>query len=496
MQFYRIIILVLSINISTIVAANDHKYFGYLGEKYEQQQRYDKALMLTRRAIFKAQEDYHPAWLIRWQWQLGRIFKAQNKIAPAIAAYQQALQGLNSKFGWKMNDACKTETSIYQKIRPIYFELADLLLQQNSISAARDVIEQLKAADLKNYFGDCVLLKTKSVEKIADKYTAVIYPIVLEKRLELIISLPRQNLKRITVNVEHQQINNAVIKFNKAIQKGRSDLEDISYLAIAQRLYNWLIRPIEKSLNNIKTLVFVPEGILGTLSMAALHDGKQFLIEKYALAITPSLNLTIAKAKNQKKKKILIAGITKATQGYAKLHYAKSEIKAISKLEDTSDLLDEKFTAANFQKYLNQNNYNIVHITSHAEFAPNAKASFIITQNGKINLTKLDHLIKFKQKQAIELLTLSACNTAKGDQEWAALGLSGIAIKAGAMSSLATLWKAHDLTTYHMINIFYQKYFQNQSKAQALQVAQKRIIDTIYHHPIYWAPLVLIGNWL
>jgi CHAT domain-containing protein len=414
---------------------------------------------------------------------LGRIFKAQNKIVPAIAAYQQALDGLNY--------FCKTKSNIYQKIRPIYFELADLLLQQNLISEARDVVEQLKAADLKSYFGDCVLLKTKSIDKIADRHTAVIYPIVLEKRLELIISLPHQDLKRITVNVGRQQIYNTVTAFNKAIQKGRSDLEDTSYLETSQRLYNWLIRPI--SLNNIKTLVFVPEGILGTLSMAALHDGKQFLIEKYALAITPSLNLTIAKIK-KKKRRILVAAITKATQGYAKLHYAKSEIEAISKLGETSKLLDEKFTAANFQSYLNKDKYNIVHISSHAEFAAKAKASFIITQNGKINLTELDHLIKFQQ--TIDLLTLSACNTAKGDQEWAALGLSGIAIKAGAISSLATLWKAHDLTTYHMIKIFYQNYFQNQSKAQALQAAQKIVIDTIYHHPIYWAPLVLIGNWL
>ncbi|WP_069471632.1 CHAT domain-containing protein [Candidatus Marithrix sp. Canyon 246] len=483
MPFFQIIILVLSISISTIVTANDHKYYGFLAEKYEQQQRYDEALVLTRRAIFKAQEAYHPAWLIRWQWQLGRIFKAQNKIVPAIAAYQQALDGLNY--------FCKTKSNIYQKIRPIYFELADLLLQQNSIAEARDVVEQLKTADLKSYFGDCVLLKTKSIDKIADRHTAVIYPIVLEKRLELIISLPHQDLKRITVNVGHQQIYNTVTAFNKAIQKGRSDLEDTSYLKTAQRLYNWLIRPI--TLNNIKTLVFVPEGILGTLSMAALHDGKQFLIEKYALAITPSLNLTIAKT-NKQKKKILVAAITKATQGYAKLHYAKNEIKLISKLGETSQLLDEKFTAANFKSYLNKDNYNIVHITSHAEFASEAKASFIITQNGKIKLNELDSMIKFKQ--TIDLLTLSACNTAKGDQEWAALGLSGIAIKAGAISSLATLWKAHDLTTYHLINIFYQNYFNNQSKAQALQAAQKIVIDTIYHHPIYWAPLVLIGNWI
>lgn len=483
MRFYQIIILVLNLSISCIVVAKDHKYYGFLAEKYEQQQRYDEALMLTRRAIFKAQETYNPAWLIRWQWQLGRIFKAQNKIVPAIAAYQQALNGLNS--------FCKSKSNIYQKIRPIYFQLADLLLQQNLISEARDVVEQLKAADLKSYFGDCVLLKTKSIEKIADKHTAVIYPIVLEKRLELIISLPHQDLKRITVNVGHQQIYNTVTAFNKAIQKGRSDLEDSSYLETAQRLYNWLIRPI--SLNNIKTLVFVPEGILGTLSMAALYDGKQFLIEKYALAITPSLNLTIAKI-NKNKKKILVAAITKATQGYAKLHYAKSEIKAISKLGDTSKLLDEKFTAANFKSYLNKEYYNIVHISSHAEFAAKAKASFIITQNGKINLTDLDKMIKFQQ--TIDLLTLSACNTAKGDQEWATLGLSGIAIKAGAISSLATLWKAHDLTTYHLINIFYQNYFKHQSKAQALQTAQKAIIDTIYHHPIYWASLVLIGNWL
>lgn len=516
--------------INTERAVTESKRFGKLGEQYEQAQRYDDAVALTRKAIFKAQEANALNWLIRWQWQLGRLFKAQRQIDEAIRAYQQAVQLLvpDNSFRWDMTECQATEesASLYQKLRPMFFQLADLLLvraaiendsvkQQRDLQQVRQTIEQLKTADLENYFGDCVTAyqKQQRVDEIQDAGAAVIYPILLKERLELLVSFPRTKnrspIQRVTVNVGEQQVRQTVAQFREQLEAGYDDPDSQSYLRKAQQLYNWLIAPLQPTLtqNQIRTLVFVPEGPLTTIPMAALHDGKVFLIQTYALAITPGLTLTAPKAGTLTGDKTvaLVSALTKEAQGYLQLPYADAEVEAITKqYHNTDKLLDDEFTKAQFvqtlKKPLNNqaSNYNLIHIISHAEFAQNAKDSFIVTYDGKLSVDDLESSIGLGQyrQTPIELLTLSACNTAKGDQEWAALGLSGVALKAGARSSLATLWKAHDRITYLMINKFYHLPLNKVSKAQALQQAQQAVIDSNYDHPFYWAPLILIGNWL
>lgn len=500
--------------------------WGYLGQQYEQALHYDDAITLTRRAIFKAQEAHALAWLIRWTWQLGRLFKAQDQIEQAIQAYQQALQILipDQTFRWEMTE-CQTPkpVSLYKKIRPLFLELADLLLQraaqkktdlaakQPDLQQARNTIEQLKTADLENYFGDCFTAfqaQFQSVEEFEDPHAAVIYPILLEERLELLISFPRPNtqqtLQSIIVPVGRAKMTLAIRQFNNQLPEGRYDLESTSYLTAAQQLYNWLIVPLQPILtqNDINTLIFVPEGILGTLSIAALHDGQAFLIETYAVAIIPGLSLTDPKSSTLTplQTTILLSGITEEIRGYPKLNYAQLEIDAITEFYGHfTKILNKQFIRPYLDQTLKQANYHTIHIISHAEFAQNVKDSFIITYDGKLTLDQLESLVKVTQyrQQPIELLTLSACNTAQGDEEWGALGLSGIALKAGAQSSLATLWKAHDFVTYSIIKAFYQQLtHSSQSKAQALQAAQQATLESIYHHPFYWAPFVLIGNWL
>jgi len=495
------------------------KNHGDLGERYAKAHHYKEAITATRQAIFKAQEANAPAWLIRWQWQLGHIFASSGKTNQAIQALSQAVQGLvplDKTFGWDMTE-CNAlgDTSLYHKLRPLFSELADLLLQraaknpakkQHDLQHVRNTIEQLKTADIENYFGDCVTaLPKRSIAEIDAPHTAVIYPILLNERLELLIGFPQSpSLHQFIVPVKRDEVRDTVQQFRAALLTGHDEPENTHYLIYAQKLYQWLIEPLQETLKQqqIHTLVFVPEGILNMLSMAALHDGKQFLIEKYAVAITPSLNLTDLNSNplTPEQTTVLITGLTEAAQGYPKLPYAEKEINAITKIYHRStSLLNEQFTATNFEQALKKSNYNLVHLISHAEFAHNIKDSFIVTNDGKLKFTdKPESAIFTKNRHPpLELLTLSACNTAKGDKEWAALGLSGIAIQAGARSSLATLWKAHDKVTYHLIKDFYKhKPLKHHSKAQALQIAQQEVLNSSYHHPFYWASLVLIGNWL
>jgi len=500
----------------------ESKALGYLGEQYEKAERYEDALTKTRQAIFKAQEPHALAWLIRWQWQLGRIFKAQGKMNQAIAAYQQAQQNLvpEKTFRWKMKCQVPGKPSLYKKLRPLFFQLADMFLQratieneptkkQEDLRQARNTIEQLKRADVEQYFGDCVTAfhnKSKGLDDIIDAHTAVIYPILLNDRLELLVRFLDEfaTIQRFQVPVGIVQIRDEVAQFREQLEAGYDDRESTQFKAHAQQLYAWLIKPLHPLLTQhaINTLVFVPEGPLLTFPIAALHDGEQFLIENFAVAITPGLSLTDPKSGTltASHTPVLFGAITKATQDYSELPYAQYEIEALGRLYQNATLLqDERFTQAELTKALNNQDYSVVHLISHAEFSDHLEQSFILTFDGKLTLEQLKSLIQpTKRRQTpIELLTLSACNTAEGDNEWAALGLSGIALKAGARSTLATLWKAHDKTTYLLITRFYRALITEKlSKARALQAAQIQIIDSIYHHPFYWAPLILIGNWM
>ena len=140
-----------------------------------------------------------------------------------------------------------------------------------------------------------------------------------------------------------------------------------------------------------------------------------------------------------------------------------------------------------------------MHIATHGNFAPKASDTFLLAWDGKINVNGLDQLVRHSasRKSPVELLCLSACETAAGDDR-AALGLAGVAVKAGARSALATLWSVSDRASSELVVEFY-KQLKNPgvTKAEALQAAQLKLIDDpLYRHPYYWSPFLLIGNWL
>jgi CHAT domain-containing protein len=143
--------------------------------------------------------------------------------------------------------------------------------------------------------------------------------------------------------------------------------------------------------------------------------------------------------------------------------------------------------------------YSIVHIASHGTFESDFRDSFLLTFDGRLTMDDLERFIKFSEfrREPVELLTLSACQTAAGDDR-ATLGLAGVAIKAGARSALATLWLINDQAAELLITDVY-RHLANRSmnKAQALQQAQLTLLkDNRYRHPGFWAAFLLIGNWL
>jgi len=150
-------------------------------------------------------------------------------------------------------------------------------------------------------------------------------------------------------------------------------------------------------------------------------------------------------------------------------------------------------------KELQEKPFSIVHIASHGQFDSDVNKTFVLTFDDKLTMDHLEQTVgrlRFREN-ALELLTLSACQTAAGDDR-AALGLAGVAIKAGARSALATLWFIDDQASSELIAEFYQQLQKPTiSRARALQRAQVKLLSNWrYEHPGYWAPFLLLNNWL
>jgi CHAT domain-containing protein len=324
----------------------------------------------------------------------------------------------------------------------------------------------------------------------------VIYPILLADRTELLVSLPT-GLKRVLVPVGAEPLTEEVRQLRRKLEK-RTTRE---YLPHAQKLYNWLIRPLEADLaaSSVDTLVFVPDGALRTIPMAALHDGKQFLIANYAVGITPSLNLSDPRPLKRENMKVLAVGVTEAVQGFPALPNVTAELQELQTLLGSQNLVNREFLAANLEKKLKEEQFSIVHVASHGEFGNDVENTFLLTFDAKLSLDRLNEMVgvfRFRD-DPLELLTLSACDTAAGDDR-AALGLAGMAIKAGARSALATLWNINDEAAVDLVLDFYRQVKNPTiSRAVALQRAQLKLIENPrYEHPGFWSAFLMINNWL
>ena len=529
--------------------------YGYLGRLYEQSKRYDEALTLTRHALFAAQRNLDEVPLYHWWKQLGRLHQIQGQIPEAITALQQAVEILNQPFTRdKIVTMGYLTKNFRERVAPVYFSLADLQLQQATTTSnasqrdqfrrdARDTIEFFKKAELQDYFqSECITEQAHCtfLEQALDTQTAILYPIVFPDRLEMLVSLPQnEQLTQITIPVSEKTLRRDVAFFLSPLRRHpssylRSEEQEEeadkilcepnqwrglpspeihehaqSFLEPAQNLYRWLIQPVQEILSqhHIKTLILVPEGVLRTMPFAALHDGKHFLIENYALAMTPGLCLGNLQPWERNIDDMLVSGLSEAVQGFSSLPCAQYEIETLKKRHDLQDaqrapLFNETFTYPNMQQKVQHQDYSIVHIASHGQFKADLADTFLLTYDDKLSMNRLERIIRGStlQEKQVELLTLSACQTAVGNDR-AALGLAGVALKAGVKSALASLWKVDDAATPAMLLEFY-KLLKNSaiSKAQALQIAQQMMLTeekyAQFHHPYYWSAFLLIGNWL
>jgi len=197
---------------------------------------------------------------------------------------------------------------------------------------------------------------------------------------------------------------------------------------------------------------------------------------------------------------VLLGGLSDSVQGFPALDFVPTELQEIEPVYKNEAMLNRQFVMPALNKKLTEEQFAIVHLASHGQFNRDAHKTFVLTYDGKLTLNNLEALIRPSQYRGkpVELLVLSACQTASGDDR-AALGLAGVAVKAGARSALASLWSVNDQSTSQVVSEFYRelKDSPSMSKARALQSSQVKMLgDRRYSHPCYWAPYLIIGNWL
>ncbi len=492
---------------------------GAIGKVYEAQGDFTRALSFTSQAQWLAQTNNSADSLYRWQWQAGRILNARGERSKSIETYRQAIATLQSIRSDLVAADRGFQFDVRDTVEPVYRELIELLMtesistsnltnQKSMIEEALQVSELLRLSELQNFFGDeCLQTKStskanldresQSLVKQSQQKVALIYSIILDQQTYIVIRLPDNSLKSYLVDVSKA-------KFYTKIKYLRFTLENVAtneYLTPAQEIYDLLIRPIEKDLerSQVELLVFVNDGILRTVPMAALYDGKQFLIQKYPISYLVGSKLP-DETGSFSQLNLVAFGLSEAIAPFKALPNVLKELEEVEKIWESpinkkpewKTFFNRDFTFESLQTQIKQG-YGVVHLATHAKFGATPETTFLQAFDRKINLDQLESILRSSRTQ-IELLVLSACQTAAGDNR-SILGLAGVSLRSGVKNVLATLWAVDDADVVPLIKDFYTEWQTNGlTKAKALQQAQIKSITKDNFHPASWSAFILVGN--
>ncbi|KOR29445.1 hypothetical protein TI04_08620 [Achromatium sp. WMS2] len=424
---------------------------------------------------------------------------------------------------------------------------------------ARDTLELLKTAELEDYLGDACSLDSKpmiNLEDIAPR-TGVLYPIILPDRLELLLGIGNHQY-RASVAVTANQIRDTAQDLSMRLRPSYNELKTPKNPA--NQLYTWIIQPIIPWLkqHNIETIVFIPDGPMRLFPLGALMDGDKYLIEDYAVVTEPGLTIFDSQPIARTNMNALVVGmsrpgpvidelpleilgsiegslrgirsgglsirgrgltVVKAEVGSSvnktylrqvlsdqesrnqviealALPGIVQEVQSISNSFNSQVMLDQNFVMQRFASAMAQP-ARLVHVASHGFFGGTPDNSFFMTYDHILTMNQLETMLQGETGRPPELLTLSACQTAEGNDR-APLGITGVAIKSGARSAIGSLWPVSDEATQQLYIDFYQRLRNpNVTKAKAFQQAQLTVMrNPRFSHPFFWSPFILVGNWL
>jgi len=489
---------------------------GLMAGHFAREDRLNDADACLRNAIFTAQNEHCPEILYDLYRRRANVLAAAGDVENALRHCELALSTLTpirSEFfkGYRESDAVFS-----QKVAPVYSTYMELLFRmaekdnapakkEKRLKKARAVLDLQRIAELENYYQDECLAPRQAPNSppyFLDDNAVVVYPVPLREKLALLLVFS-DAIQKIDVAIDASTLRKHAKRMRRLLQEELTrPNRDLRSLYYAKKLYGFLIDPLEKIFDNrrIDTVVFCPDGQLRQLPFAALHDGDRYLVEKYAVALIPSLSSIQAAPTGNAVSAPLIAGLSEPRHGFPPIQNVAEEINKIQRQMGGKVLSDERFTRKNLMKAFQTTSYRIVHMATHGYFGRTSDDAYLLAYDAKITLSDLKRFVgvgKYHREAPIELIALSACQTAMGDER-SALGLAGVSLRAGAKSAMATLWRVEDRATSELIGRFYaQLKERGGAVATALQQAQKEMLGKKqFRHPAFWAPFVIIGNWL
>ena len=471
--------------------------------KIDRQKYLQTSERLTRQALILAQPIDAPDLAYQWQWQLGKIYASKGQIDLAIESYNQALNTLKIVRNDLLSVDSNAQFSFRDHVEPVYRELVDLLVRtdrnsQRDLTRAIETIDALQLAELQNFLR-CDLSRNVSViaEIERTKSQAVlIYPIVLPDRIVIIAKLPGKPLVNHQIKIDRA----TVVMRASAFRRSILDRNNSETIAQGKEIYQWLIAPLAADLAQaaqVNQLVFVLDSTLRNIPVGVLFNTEtnQYLIEqKYALSILPTSQFLDLRPFHLNQNQILAAGVSEGLQNIEQNNFAPLNIKELYAIRANKLLLNAQFTPANLQQQLKSGNFSTLHIATHGKFSSTDRDTYLLAYNQLLHAQDLAQILRTHK---LELLVLSACETAAGDNR-ATLGLAGLSLRAGANSTLSTLWQVNDSSTAKLMTEFYQILKTgNVTKAEALHLAQQKLLaQPEYQNPYFWGAYTLIGNWL
>lgn len=525
---------------------------GYRGHSAEQQKQLKPALALTEQAIVATADS---DLLMQWQWQRGRLLNELQQSTSATAALRQAIEHLQSI---KQNIPVVYQhgaSSFRETYAPLYMTYIEQLLKevdhhpeqsQKLLDEVLNDWEQLKTVELQDYFRQSCAVQQKNMHYNVPENTAVLYPILLPKRIAMVVRFP-ERINVYTTPVDYPEVRRTVRRsMNEILSPMNGPEKPVNSV---RKLYSWLIKPIQADLqqHHIDTVLYLPDGPLRSLPLSVLGEGGHYLAESYKIVTIPGISLLEAQSQTTERNKPLLTGMSKP--GPVVEHLLSSSIDIFSEGEESSNtarglrglpdfrqgaksevdralranelkqqlelpgvtvelnklsgilktdyLENEKFTLDAFKQKIAEG-HSFVHIASHGFFSGDPNKSFIMTYDKLLNMTELNHIFQNEAflKSPVDLITLSACQTAQGDDR-SPLGLSGVVVQTGVRSAIGTLWPVGDDAAQQFFSDFYSHYKESGvTKAEALKTAQQHLMEKKeFKHPLFWAPFVLVGDW-
>lgn len=453
-----------------------------------------------------------PARLPEFRLLLSELDPA-NREAHVLAAYDalEAIRPLLPRF-----DPLTEETAFSLYMRRVFQGAVDVQLAGAEgdggvirVSNAQQILEAYRQAELQSVFGsECIPARDPLKPESLRTGEVLLYPILLPDRLELLYVTGgtggEARFRRLPPNrnVDRQKIARLVETAVVSLSGGA----DESWRAASRELYDILIKPIEGELTEGSLLAVVPDGALRSVPFSVLIDGQgRYLVQKTRVAVAPALAYSQAGTGDTESQQLVAASLEMEVRVPAGLFDKLEGTGAEARLAAVTDgqriersWVIENFNKADLVNALTRERVDVLHLATHASFNGRSDRAFIVANGEVILLSELRQILSQNRTRGgeLDLLVLSACETAVGDDE-ASMGLAGAAVQAGAKSAIASLWPVSDAGTAELMKVFYGRYREGRSKSEALRDAQLALIGRggDLANPNIWAAFTLLGAW-